>query len=515
LPRIVFKDWRPDLSTILNPGVEKALNTVPIAGGFGPLPGWTSDSDYSAVANQEVRGTISVRDKSRNSNVFAGTASTATPGEGSLYRWGAGKDAEPVNWATGPYTVNNAGSQRWEFELFGNVVYATNWHDPLQYFDLGISADFDAVANASTPASPYVPRCRHMGVVGQFLILGNYYDGLQGAVPNGLAWGGIGNPLFWPNPLSDDRAAVQSDRQALEGDGGWVMALVGGAEVGAVFRENAIHRMDYRGGSDIFEITKVEHEYGCVIPGAAAAFGRQILFYSEAGWRIFDLMDTRPAGKERVDSWFAADIDMSFAYRARVVADPDSTRIFCSYAGAGHNAAGDPNKLLIYDHALDRFTHGDEAMDCLGRYLVRVVPTMDSPSVPMDNPAFDMDDVGGSAGEYALGGWNQSAQFGAFSGAAKDVTIETGLQNHVPGRVALVNGVRPMTVGDARSTIRIATLETPSKAAVFGKKIPLSSIGHFSARHRGRFHKYRLELAGSDFDNAIGLDVSVRDAGSR
>jgi len=49
----------------------------------------------------------------------------------------------------------------------------------------------------------------------------------------------------------------------------------------------------------------------------------------------------------------------------------------------------------------------------------------------------------------------------------------------------------------------------------FGQKIALTRSGRFPCKREGRYHKLRLELAGSDFDNAIGLDIEATDAGSR
>jgi hypothetical protein len=503
----MFRDWRPDLPDFVNNGVIKALNAVPIVGGFGPTRQWV-DSGDDALPDTCLGG-WAARDNLRKAHIFAGTSATLQ----HIYAAGL----VDVSRAIG-YTLS--GQDQWNYASFGDNVFAASPNNDLQYFDLRGSTLFDDVANypvtLGQPRSPYVPRARHLGVVGQFVVLGNYYDGIDGSVPNGVAWGGIGNPLYWPDPNSDDRAAVQSDRQALEGDGGWVMAVVGGAEVGAVFRESAIHRMDYRGGADVFDIIKVEEEFGCMVPGLAIPAGRKILFYSESGWRIFDYTQTYPAGKGRIDAWFKADLDTSYPHRVRALTNPDETTIVISYPGAG-NVGGNPNRLLFYDHALDRFSHGDQVVDCLAPYLPPLsgAGTMDDPVVPMDTDPFPMDALSGAAGDWALGAWDTNHKFGDFSGDYRDVTFETGLLELNPGRRARVTEVRPLVNGEQLSRLRISAVESLSKPDKFAAAIALTATGIFPARTEGRYHKLRLELDGDYFENAVGLDISATDAGTR
>ena len=54
----------------------------------------------------------------------------------------------------------------------------------------------------------------------------------------------------------DLAASVQSDNQTLQGDGGWIQAVTPGSEVGAIFQERAIWRMDYRGGDIVFDVER-------------------------------------------------------------------------------------------------------------------------------------------------------------------------------------------------------------------------------------------------------------------
>lgn len=494
MPRVLFKDWRPDIPNLLNNGVTVAKNCVPVAGGFGPLPSLV-DAGQNALTLY-CRGGHSVVDASRNTHNFAGD-------ETKLYRiYTSGlEDISKV----GGYSCN--GDRRWVFETFSNQVFAANPNDPLQVFTLGASSKFADVADA--------PRFRHLGVVGNFLVGGNYFDSVDGSVPNGIAWPAIANPTYWPDPGSDAAALVQSDRQPLEGDGGWVQAVLPGAEVGAIFQERAIWRMDYRGGGVVFELNRVEPSYGLLVPGLAVPFGRAIFFLAENGFRIFDYTQSVPAGKERVDRWFFNDYDSTYPHRVSAIRDPDSTRIWVSYPGAG-NTAGTPNKLLVYDFALNRFAHGDEAIECLVRYVTPTLGTLDSPPAEdIDASSGSFDDEQSAPGAFSIGAWATTHKLGSYTGANKDVTLESGNLEFVPGRRSKVRSVRPLVDGNRDTKTSIAALADTSDAVVYGKKIALDRTGRCPHRSNGRYHRIKTEIDGADFVEALGLDVDALPEGSR
>ena len=63
--------------------------------------------------------------------------------------------------------------------------------------------------------------------------------------------------------------------------------------------------------------------------------------------------------REVIDQTFLSDVDTDLFHRVSAVSDPDTQRIWVMYPGQGHNAAGTPNKVLIYDWTLNRFSHGE------------------------------------------------------------------------------------------------------------------------------------------------------------
>jgi len=496
MPRQMFTDWRPDLPDLLNPGVVRASNVVPVLGGFGPMRSFVDAGEDALDAY--CRGGWAAIDSSRNPHNFGGDATKLY----RIYTSGLGDVS-----AAGGY--NCTGNAKWVYAQFGQVVFAANKNDKIQYFNLRSSDDFADVSG------DYVPRCRHLAVVGNHLICGNFFDGISGSVPNGVAWPAIGNPLVWPEPGSDDAVQVQSDRQALEGDGGWVQGVVGGAEIGAIFQERSIWRMDYRGGSVIYDFTRVEAGHGLLIPDIAIPFGRDMLFLSESGWRIFDYTASRPAGKERIDRWFFNDYDSAYPHRVTALRDPDSTRIWCSYPGAG-NSGGTPNRLLVYDHALDRFTHGDEAIEALVAFITPSSDTLDSdPAEDIDNTTGSFDDEVSSPGAFQLGAWDTNHKLGSYSGAYKDPQFDTGYLELAPGRRSRVVGIRPLVNGDTDTRTRVAAMASLSETPVFGPSVSPNRSGLCCHRSDGRYHQIRTDIDGSDFVEALGLDIDAVPTGVR
>jgi hypothetical protein len=496
MPRQLFRDWRPDLSKLANSsGCVVANDCVPIASGFGPRPGFL-DGGFTTAATEAVTSGFSIRDNSRNPNNFAG---------GATKLFHAKNDVADVSRAAG-YTT---GNERWTFSYFGNKVYASNYTDPLQSFELQTSSLFEDVAG------DYVPRGRHLAVSGSFLVVGNYQDPITGAVPNGIGWSSLGNGSDWPEPGSDEALAKQSDRQPLEGDGGWVQAVVAGSEVTSIFQEKAIWRMDYRGGQTVFALNRVEPAHGCLIPGLAVAFKREVFFLSEDGFRIFDYTQSRPAGKERYDQAFLADVDTSYFNRVTAIRDPDTTRIWVSYAGAG-NTAGTPNRLLIYDYELDRATTGDEALECLALTLPKSTGTLDDPPPEdIDATSGSFDDETTIAGAYALGGWDTSHKLGSMEGTNADARFTTGWLEMAPGQHARIVAVRPLINGSVGTTTRIASMEQTDDEEVFGKPVPLTRLGSCPHRVDGRYHQVQTDVKGSNFVDALGLDIDMIPTGSR
>ena len=512
MKRIPFGPWTPDLPPVVNQqGVLTARNVVPINGGYGPLGSLSRFTDATALT-APCRGALGGID-------FGGDPYNFSGDKNDLYLVTT-DGAENVSKAIGAYELGVEG--RWEFAAFGETIIATNFTNEAQFFNIRGSTDFADIS--SLAIAPGVPRARHVGVIDNFVVFGNIYDPDIGNHPEAISWSAINNPLSWPTRNTDGAVAVQSDRQILEGPGGWVHAVVPGSEVGAIFQEHAVWRMDYVGGDVVFSLSRVEPNRGLLIPGLAIPISRWVFYLSEDGFYLFDYTSSKPIGKDRVNSNFFSDYDADFPDRVFAVRDPDQTRVYVLYPGAG-NTGGTPNKMLIYDWALDMFTEAEVDAQCL-TWAVTPTAHLDSPDTPADpdilgtgdpdiGPPGDQSfDVRASPpGAISIGAYDTSNFLANFSGANTSGTLESGDIEMNPGFRTFVSEVRPIVDG-ADATVQVAVTGRKNEDFEFCPIIKQDEDGKCPARSDGRYHRFRVNLPAT-FDNAVGFDVEGKLSGRR
>ena len=499
-----FGAWRPDLPPLVNQaGLSEAVNVVPVAGGYAPFPSLVATAGATPLT-EYARGAITGPTGDGNSFTFVGD-------EEKLYRFTENGMID-VSRASG-YTTS--GSRRWEFSQFGAVIVAVNGYDATQQFDLRRDTVFADIPGA-------VPKAAHCTVAGNSLVLGDIFDPVEGPVHDGIAFSAVGNQAGWPVPGTDEAIAAQSGRQRLAGDGGFVQAVRGGTETLAVFQENAVWRGQYIGGAVIWQLDRVEESHGLLIKGAAVEFGRAIFYISEDGFRVFDFTRSENVGKDVVNRTFLNDLDPAFSDRVSMIRDPDNTRILMAYPGAGHNDAGDPNRLLIWDYVLNQFSTAEVELSILA-LSGTIAPSLDSPDDPPDDPDSleepeaigeeSFDDRQLQPGEALLGAFDTSNVLSNFSGPNLPARLSTGDLQLSKGRRSLLNSVYPMVDG-ASSNVQVMGFETRREAgtALFDQTVTQEPNGYCYPRNDNRFHRVRL-LPGTDWTTATGFEVTGRPTG--
>lgn len=520
--RLAFGDYKPDLSRLVNDGLTLAKNTVPVAGGYDSIKELVDLATFGTI-DERPRGAIAGIDPSGNPYNFAGS-------ETKLWSLLSTSATDPdattdVTGTQGPYNCRDP--QAWEFDTYGRHVIAVNPNDDPQYFTVGLSTEFKRLGNPDTEQT-WAPRAKTIGTIGTFVVLGNTNDPTHGIDEEAIHWSALQDPFNWPNPRSEVAVAVQSDRQPLSGNGGAVQRVVSGSEVAAIFQERAIWRADYRGGGIVFELNRVEPFRGLLIPAIAVPFGRQVFYLAEDGFYLFDYTNSHPIGREIVDQTFLSDIDTEYFHRVSATSDPDTQRIRILYPGSG-NVGGVPNKELVYDWGLGRFS-GPNMIDA--EWITPVVgagASLDSVHTAADPDTDGVDGAGlGSfderdkpPGALQLGAWSVDKGGGtyglqAFTGDRVASVLETGLREFAPGRRAIVNGIRPL-VDAADVTLQVAgvgraNFNTPM---IFSEAARIDSDdGQANMRVDGRYHVIRANLK-LGWRNALALDVDFQQGGTR
>jgi hypothetical protein len=508
--RIMFGEYKPDLSLLVNDGLSVAKNTLPIHGGYDGVFALADISGFGVLA-ERPRGAIAGIDPAGNPYNFAGT-------ETILYKL---EDATAdVTRSGGAY--NCSEQCFWEFAIFGSAgryhVIACNPNDDSQYFTIGQSSLFKRLGNPDL-TNTVAPRAKHIGIIGTFVVLGNTFDSLNGQDETALHWSAVNDPFNWPDPGTEVATAVQSGRQPLAGDGGAIQRVVSGSEVGAVFQERSIWRMDYVGGDVVFSLNRVEPNRGLLIPSIAVPFGRQVFYLSEDGFYLFNYTESVAIGRDVIDATFLSDIDTSFFDRVSTVHDPDTQRIWILYPGSG-NTDGTPNKYLVYDWGEQRFSHGEFDAEWL-TLAVNAGLTIDSPHTTADPDTDGVDGAGlpsfdqriANPGSLKLGAYSTTFQLQDFSGAGLAATLETGRRELVPGSRALATRARVL-VDAVDPTVQVAGLRRTNDANRFTSATKIDEDGDAPLRKDGRYHVFRVNLP-SGFASALGMDVYYQKSGRR
>lgn len=513
-----YGEWTPDLYELIGAqNLRVAKNVLPKVGGYEPWPSLSNINTQTLpfAPRGAIRGV-----RRGGTNVFFAAVEDTSTNSMELYQFrDSGGTNVWVDVSSSTETYGTIRKRRVEFAQLGTSIFAASYSSATQGFNLESSTEFASVA-------PTCPRASHAVVAGGQLILGELFTSDAGAVPNGVAWSGLNAPYSWPVPGTDAATALLSGRNPLEGNGGRVQGLVAGSEVVAVFQENAIWRMDFIGNDAVWAFNDVVTDHGLLIKGAAAPFQRGVFYIADDGFRIFDYTNSRSIGKGKVDQWFRDEYDSDFPDSVSVARDPKRTQIRMSFASQGN--AGVPNRVLIYDWALDRFTYGEEAV-----YTMIGAGTspnsLDSPDIPGDQntlegttPTYDQnygvlsfDDRQSGTFERTIGGFDSSFRLSTSTGANLSGELETGYIEPNPGRRTVLQGVRSHIRGEGVS-MQIApvgdeTLALPH-ALDFGVPIERQRDGMHYKDLDSRYLSLRFNL-GTNWSEASFWDMEHRPGG--
>ena len=141
---IPFGDYIPDANPFMSGGATKANNVIPNSDGYRALPNFASRSD--ALTN-EARGLFTSFAIDENGK----TDTTLFSGDkAKLYKYASDQTWSNVSIAAGYDGLDTENDRTyWSFTQFGSNVFATNYVNPIQQFDLDNSSLF---ANITTTA---------------------------------------------------------------------------------------------------------------------------------------------------------------------------------------------------------------------------------------------------------------------------------------------------------------------------------------------------------------------------
>ena len=388
------------------------------------------------------------------------------------------------------------------FTQFGEYVIFSNGVDAPQYYLMGTSsvfANLSAIVTAGT-----APTFRVSGVVRDFLVTGN----ISGAT-NRIQWSGINDIATW--------SGKQSDSQDLPGSGGQVVAITSG-EVGYVFRQNQIIRMDYVGGAVVFRLSVISPNRGAIYGRTVCQDNRQIFFYAEDGFYQINGDQIMPIGVEKVNRFFDLNLNKAYSDRICAAVDPFNQLAMWLFPSTSNtaNTTGICDKIIIYNYATKKWSLAEASASTIfsqfvGAYTVEL---MDIISQNLENINAALDTDYWSGGQMFLGAIDSDYKAAIFSGTANECEVETAELELFPGLRANITGVRPIV--DATATLTVKARERLADTESSTSSVSMRDSGINPVRKSGRYIRANVKVAsGTTFTHAQGIDLIASRAGTR
>ena len=485
--QVPFGEWLPDQPDHNKQGANVANNVYYAANTYKRFPSLVNYS--SNTVSTDSKGAGSFRD---NSNTVYNFVATRT----NIYQLASGA------FTSRKASLTGAADDFWTFTQFGEYVIASNGVDAPQYYLMGTSTNFanlSAIQSAGT-----VPTFRVSGVVRDFLVTGNITN-----ATNRIQWSGINDITVW--------SGKQSDSQDLPGSGGQVVAITSG-EVGYVFRQNQIIRMDYVGGATVFRLSVISPNRGAVFGRTVCQDNRQIFFYADDGFYQINGDQIMPIGVEKVNRYFDLNLNKAYADRICAAVDPFNQLAMWLFPSTANttNTTGICDKIIIYNYATKKWSLADASASTIFSQFVGAftVELMDIISENLENISAALDTDYWSGGQMFLGGIDSDYKAAIFSGNSNECEVETAELEPFPGLRANITGVRPIV--DATATLTVKARERLADTESETSSVSMRDSGINPIRKSGRYVRANVKVAaGTSFTHAQGIDLVASRAGVR
>lgn len=485
---IPFAQWMPDQPALNGVGIVDVSNVFAL-----------TQASYSPIAALQEQGTA-LTARCQGAGTFRGVAGGIVNFAGDatkLYSYDGTTWSDVTRAAGGAYAVDPA--DQWAFTQFGDFVVADNGTDAAQYFQIGSSSKFAALANA--------PIHRFGMVVGP-----HYFAMRIPSALNKIAWSGFTGLTSWTPGID------LSDEDEIP-TGGKIMGGVGG-EYGVIFMERAIYRVLYVGADPVFDLSgKISEELGCAVEGSLAANGQNIIFLS---WDGFYLLkggqEIAPIGKMRLDRWFWRNVNPSALSRIVSAFDPVRNLYVISFPSTV-STDGTPDTTLFYSLTADRWTKGDFGVEFVFSLRTQTgynTDTVDALITNTDFTSFSTEStLFTGSGRAALAAFSNNHKLETFSGMSMEAFLETQETQITPGRRSKVTGIVPIVDGGEPS-ISLGYRNRPNDALTWTDYKAQNSIGVCPFRNDARYHRVRMKVAaGGTYSHIQGIDPQAVAGGVR
>jgi hypothetical protein len=472
--RITFTEWTPDQPGIVE-NLSIAKNVVPAAVGYIPFP---SSVDYSAAASEDLNNVIAGRFNT-TTTLFAG-------GTTKLFKFDSADLSMDDVSKSGGYT----GVTRWKFAQFGDTVIAANNVNKLQAWTLGSSTAFADLA-AAAPVAKYVT------VVRDFVVAASL-DG--GTNANKVQWSDINDETDWTSGN-----ASQSDFQIIP-DGGNITGITGG-EFGLIMMERAIVRMTYIGSPFFFQFDTISKSLGCVEGNSVTKYGNTTYFLGDDGFYSCDGTNIVPIGNEKIDRWFLANSNPSKLDTMSATVDPIRKIVVWNFLDNFGQ-----RQLLIYNWQVQKWSYADTDTNYVA-YAATAGLTLEALDLygTIDSLTTSLDDALWAGGKLLFAG-AKADKIVTFTGASSTANISTG--DIGSESTSIITLARPV-IDNGSANVAVASRTLLNQVPTYGDYVSADSENRVSLRSGGKYHRLSIVPTGSQWSNAIGIDIEITGQGTR
>ncbi len=485
-----FNHLAPDNPDYGNPGMEGARNCIARTNGYTPL------KTLEIVLPNPIAGRAVGGHGSRDSGgiTYFYVANPNTIQQLTGITWG---DVSRV----APYTETDY----WEFALFQQgagasaspsitIILAASPDNVVQFIERG-GSNF---ANIPAPAS------------------GAFQASTMAAIKGHMAFGVGENLVRWSaqnNALDNEPNQVTlSGSVEISGEGGRIQRLLGG-EYGMLFQERSTWRVTYVGSPNVFQLDEVDPGIGILAKRSAVQQGADIYFLSEDGFRMTRGDRSVAIGEDQIDRTVLADVNLTKLERFHGAVFQKEQCIVWAYPAKGSET---PNKVVIYNYGIGKWTLGDEAIELFVYGAASGFQPLDNPDGSeqsfFDDTYGNMENIPGSLDDDLWTGAlldltvfdvnNQGCQFVGPPRAASFQTQEPPL---VDGKRMMIKGVRPIVDG-GETSIRMGYRKKQSDPIQYTAYRGERSSGYVPFRKNTRYPRFEVEVSG-DWETAAGLEV--------
>jgi hypothetical protein len=336
---VSFGEWLPDQPVLNNPGLTVAENVIPADNGYKPYVPLVASS-FTAISG--VNGAFPYAQLNGTSGAVR--YGLVVGNQTNLYV------IPSVANIFSPFGATFSASEYWRFAQFDNVILATNAVDLPQRFTIGSTPS----VLGSSPGT--APAAQHVGVIGQFVVLGDLNTGLP-TDPYTLQWSGADDYDSFPAPNSATAIAQQSGAQIMPADGGTITGITNGDQFGIIFQRARISRMTYAGPPVVFQFDPVDVGRGCFYPNSLVQVKGLAYFASGLGFFVTDGVSVTSISDEKIDKYFSSLIGDVPSTAIVGAVDYDTKCVMWSLKYKG--------KILHYNYERKRWSVANETTDWL------------------------------------------------------------------------------------------------------------------------------------------------------